>query len=213
MTTAKMRFLERVHELPGGALLVFAIKQGWAAVFGCLLVGAIVFTRFVDLPWLARYDWLFLFAIVTQIGLVATKLEQPHEMLTILIFHLVGLAMEVFKTSALIGSWTYPGASIFHVAAVPLFSGFMYAAVGSYIARAWRVLNLEFTNYPKRLYTVLLDAAIYINFFSHHFVPDIRLGLFAAVIILYYRTSVYYTSNIRRHHMPLIIGFGLIALF
>lgn len=213
MATAKMRFLERIHRLPGGALLVFAIKQGWAAVFGGLLVGAIIFTKFVDLPWLARYDWLFLFAIVTQIGLVATKLEKPHEMLTILIFHLVGLGMEVFKTSALIGSWTYPEASIFHVGNVPLFSGFMYAAVGSYIARAWRVLHLEFVNYPNRLYTVLLAAAIYFNFFSHHFAPDIRIGLFAAVILLYRKTVVRYTSNVRRHHMPLLVGFGLVALF
>ena len=157
MSTSKTQFLAHVHQLPAGSLFVFAIKQGWAAIFGCLLVFAIIFTGYVDLPWLARYDWLFLFAIFTQVMLVATKLEKPHEMLTILIFHLVGLAMEVFKTSAIIGSWSYPGEAYFHVGAVPLFSGFMYAAVGSYIARAWRVLDLEFTRYPHRMFTFFLS--------------------------------------------------------
>lgn len=44
---------------------------------------------------------------------------------------------------------------------VPLFSGFMYAAVGSYIARSWRTMNLSFSHYPSRMLTVLLAVAIY----------------------------------------------------
>ena len=45
--------------------------------------------------------------------------------------------MEVFKTA--IGSWIYPEAVFLRIGGVPLFSGFMYAAVGSYIARIWRI--------------------------------------------------------------------------
>ena len=37
--------------------------------------------------------------------------------------------MEVFKTEA--GSWTYPEDNLLRIGGVPLFSGFMYAAVGS----------------------------------------------------------------------------------
>lgn len=213
MQTSRQRFLNKVQALPLGTVLIFGIKQAWAALFGGLLLSAIILTKFIGLPWLERYDWLFVIAIAVQIGMLAFRLERPREVLTILIFHLVGLGMEVYKTSSLIGSWQYPDAAFFHVAGVPLFSGFMYAAVGSYIARAWRVLALDFSHYPRRLYTLLLALAIYVNFFSHHFAPDIRWLLFALTALLYGRTIVSFRLNQRPHRMPLLIGFVLIALF
>lgn len=213
MQTKRQRFLDRIQALPLGSFLVFGIKQAWAALFGGLLLGAIILTKLVELPWLGRYDWLFIIAIIIQIGMLAFRLEQPREVLTILVFHLVGLAMEVYKTSNLIGSWQYPETAFFHVAGVPLFSGFMYAAVGSYIARAWRVLELEFSGYPRRLYTLLLAVAIYVNFFSHHFAPDLRWLLFAVTALLYGRTIVAYRLNSHIHRMPILLGFVLIASF
>jgi uncharacterized membrane protein YoaT (DUF817 family) len=33
-------------------------------------------------------------------------------------------------------------------AGVPMFSGFMYASVGSHIARIWRIQHLRFEDYP-----------------------------------------------------------------
>lgn len=209
----KHLFLTKVRRLPAGGLLAFGIRQAWAALFGGLMIGAIVLTAYVHLPWLARYDWLFLFAIAIQLGMLAAKLEKPHEVLTILLFHLVGLGMELFKTSAQIGSWSYPEEAFFKIGNVPLFSGFMYAAVGSYMARAWRVLNLSFTPYPKRSLTLLLAGAIYLNFFTHHYTYDFRLFLFAAVLLLFGRTAVSYTVNAKTRRMPLVVGFGLVALF
>lgn len=213
MQTSKQHALDQIESWPLGRFWVFVVKQAWAAIFGGLLLSAILFTHFVELPWLARADWLFLFAIFTQLLLLATRLEQPHEVLTILVFHLVGLGMEVFKTSHLIGSWSYQGDAFFHVGSVPLYSGFMYAAVGSYIARAWRVLDLEFIRYPKRLYTILFAVAVYVNFFSHHFAPDIRVVLFVASLLIYGRTWVTYRLATTTHKMPLLIGFTLIAFF
>jgi uncharacterized membrane protein YoaT (DUF817 family) len=210
-----MRFhhlARQIEALPGGALWLFFIKQAWAALFGGLLLVAIIVTQYVDLPWLARYDWLFLFAIAIQIFMLLTKLEKPHEVITILLFHFVGLGMEVFKTSPDIGSWSYPGTAFFHLAHVPLFSGFMYAAVGSYIARAWRVSRLKFTHHPRRIWTFLLAVAIYANFFTHHYIYDFRYVLFMAVLVLFGRTRVYFTMYEKTRHMPLVVGFGLIAL-
>ena len=209
----KRQFLRNVRRLPGGALWAFAIRQAWAALFGGLMLAAIIFTKYVDLPWLARYDWLFIFAIFIQAFMLVTKLEKPHEVITIFLFHLVGLGMELFKTSSAIGSWSYPGDAFFHAGNVPLFSGFMYAAVGSYIARSWRVLNLLFRPYPRRRFTVLLALAIYVNFFTHHYVYDFRYVLFAAVLLLYGRTWVGYSINEKVRRMPLVVGFVLIALF
>lgn len=206
------RFLSRIHELPGGPLWVFLIKQAWAALFGGLMLGAIIATHYVELPWLARYDWLFVWAIAVQIGMLAFRLEQPREVIAIVLFHLVGLGMELFKTSSNIGSWTYPEESTIRLLTVPLFSGFMYAAVGSYITRAWRVLYLRFANYPDRWLTALLALLIYVNFFTHHYIYDIRYFLFAGVVMLYLKTRVHFRLYRREYSMPLLLGFVLIAL-
>lgn len=194
-----------------GWLLAFGLKQAWSSIFGITLVGALLLTLVVDLPWLPRYDWLFIIAVLSQFVLVVTRLERPREVLTIVVFHLTGLGMELFKTSQTIGSWSYPGDAHIRLLTVPLFSGFMYAAVGSYIARSWRVLHLRFTPYPARRATLLLAVLIYINFFSHHFIPDFRLGLFVLVLVLYSKTWVYYRVLDTPRRMPLIVGFGLIA--
>jgi len=211
MITNGRHLLQYIHNLPGGALWVFMIKQAWAALFGGLLLAAIIFTRFVELPWLARYDWLFIWAVLVQICMLVFRLENPREVIAIVLFHLVGLGMELFKTSGNIGSWVYPEESVIRLLTVPLFSGFMYAAVGSYIARAWRVLHLRFTRYPNRLFTILLALFIYINFFTHHYTYDIRYFLFAGVALLYGRSRVYFRPHQREYSMPLIMGFILVA--
>ncbi len=208
----KSEFLSRIERWPLGHLWTFAIKQAWAALFGGLMLLAIIVTKYIDLPLLARYDWLFVMAIAIQGLMLLTKLEKPHEVITIILFHLVGLGMELFKTSSQINSWSYPGEAFFHLGNVPLFSGFMYAAVGSYMARAWRVLNLEFSHYPKRVLTCLLGTAIYINFFTHHYIFDARYILFVAMVLIYGRVTVSYRINTKTRHMPLLVGFALIAL-
>lgn len=205
--------LAKLRTLPAASLWIFGLKQAWCALFGGLMLGAVILTKFIGLPGLARYDWLFVFAIAIQIFLLLTKLEKPHEVLTIICFHLVGLGMEVFKTSGSIGSWSYPGNAFFHLGNVPLFSGFMYAAVGSYIARSWRVFHLQFKPYPPRWVTVVLGTAIYINFFTHHFIYDFRLFLFAGLIALYFRTTVYFANNQKIRRMPLLLGLVLISFF
>lgn len=208
---ASGQWIRRLRALPGGALWVFAIKQAWAALFGGVLLIAIIVTNYVQLPWFARYDWLFIVAVLTQIGMVAFRLERPREVVTIVAFHLIGLGMELFKTSSGIGSWSYPEESVIRLGAVPLFSGFMYGAVGSYISRSWRVMRLRFTGYPPRLWTAVLAILIYVNFFTHHFIVDIRILLFLLVVLLYWRTKVFYVLVRSEHSMPMLVAFALIA--
>ena len=193
--------------------VLFGFKQGWACLFGGLMLALLLATHFLypENAALHRYDFLTLSAIAIQAAMLAFRLETWAEAKVILIFHIVGTVMELFKTAA--GSWIYPEASVLHIGAVPLFSGFMYAAVGSYIARVWRIFDFGFTNYPARWATWLLAAAIYINFFAHHWLPDIRMLLFAATILLFWRTRVHF-RNWRDHRwMPLLLGFLLVALF
>jgi len=160
---------------------------------------------------LHRYDFLTLSAVMIQIAMLALRLESPREALVICAFHLIGTIMELFKTHA--GSWVYPEASLLHIGAVPLFSGFMYAAVGSYIARVWRIFDFGFSRYPPVWATVLLASAIYVNFFAHHWLPDVRIALFVAAILLFGRTWIWFTPWREPRRMPLLLGFFLVALF
>lgn len=192
--------------------VLFVLKQGWACLFGGLLLAAILATRLFWQPdWpLHRYDALFLFAILTQAVFLWRGLETWEEARVILLFHLTGTAMEWFKVGA--GSWAYPEAGLFKLMGVPLFSGFMYASVGSYIARVIRIFDMRFAPYPPFWATVLLAGAIYVNFFAHHFLPDIRYGLFAATVLLYARTRIWFRIHDRHWWMPLPVAAFLSAL-
>ena len=196
-------------------LVMFILKQGWACLFGGLLLAAIIATKLIWQPdWpVHRYDALFLFAIATQAIFLWIKLETWEEARVILLFHLTGTAMEWFKVDA--GSWAYPEAGIFKLMGVPLFSGFMYAAVGSYMARVIRVFDMRFAPYPSFPLTVTLAAAIYVNFFAHHFLPDIRVALFLASIALYGRTRIWFRIHDRHWWMPLPVAalFSAFALW
>ena len=210
------RFFDRVtRPLPPALreLIMFALKEGWACLFGGAMVALMILTRLLwpDDAALGRYDLLFLSALLLQGLFLVLKLETWREALVILIFHLVGTLMELFKTSA--GSWTYPEEAFFRIGGVPLFSGFLYASVGSYMARVMRVLHLRFTNYPPLWMTVALGALIYANFFTHHFVPDIRLLLFLVALLLWGRCWVIFTVDRESRRMPLLVGFALTAFF
>jgi uncharacterized membrane protein YoaT (DUF817 family) len=119
--------------------------------------------------------------------------------------------MELFKTH--FGSWVYPEPSLLRIGGVPLFSGFMYAAVGSYLARVSRIFDFRFSHYPNQFLAGLVAVAIYINFFAHHWLPDVRLVLFAAIGLLFWRTRVHFLNWRTHRWMPLLLGWFLVALF
>ncbi|HVY89599.1 MAG TPA: DUF817 domain-containing protein [Hyphomonadaceae bacterium] len=191
----------------------FGIKQGWCCLFGGLMLALLAGT-FLAYPAnapLARYDFLTLAALLIQAGMLWTRLETWEEARVIFVFHVVGTVMEVFKTG--VGSWIYPEPSFLRIAGVPLFSGFMYASVGSFIARCWRLFSFRFTRFPPLWVQALLAASIYANFFAHHYIPDIRIGLFIASVLIYGPCMLYYRPDEKERPMPLVVGMVLVALF
>lgn len=193
--------------------LLFGFKQGWACLFGGLMLALLLGTHFFypQHAALARYDFLTLMALLIQLAMLGFRLETWEEAKVILAFHVVGTVMELFKTSA--GSWLYPEPSLLRIGGVPLFSGFMYAAVGSYIARVWRIFDFRYSGYPRPVLAGLLALAIYVNFFAHHWLPDIRLALFAAMGLLFWRTRIWFRVWRQDRWMPLLLGWFLVALF
>jgi uncharacterized membrane protein YoaT (DUF817 family) len=193
--------------------VVFGLKQGWACIFGAALLAVLLAARlwYPDGAGLARNDFLTLAAVVIQVLMVVFRLETLKELRVIILFHLVGTMMELFKTD--VGSWSYEAEGVLRIGAVPLFSGFMYAAVGSYMVRVYRLFDLRFAGYPRRWITAVLAAAVYVNFFSHHYIWDARWVLLAAVVVVFGRCVMHFRVFRKKFRMPLVIAFLLVALF
>lgn len=159
---------------------------------------------------LARYDALFLVALVLQIGFLALHIESPSEARALAGFGVLGLGLELFKVSA--GSWAYVESGFFMLGGVPLFVAFAYAAVASAMMRMLRLFEMRFAPFPPIWALGVLAAAIYLNFFTLHYVVDIRLGLFAATVLLFGRTWIWFRVGGRQFRMPMLLSLFLTAL-
>lgn len=198
---------------PIAELVMFTFKQAWACLFGALMLAGLIAS---DLIWqetwtIARYDALVIYAITLQALFLIFKLETLAEARVILLFHLTGTAMEIFKVN--VGSWAYPEPAILKLWGVPLFSGFMYASVGSFIARVIRIFDMRFAPYPPLWMSFALGTAIYLNFFTHHYIWDLRYVLFALTIILFIRTRVWFKIAETDFWMPLPLAALLTSFF
>jgi uncharacterized membrane protein YoaT (DUF817 family) len=160
---------------------------------------------------MARYDALVFYALGLQLLFLILRLETLAEARVILLFHLTGTAMEIFKIE--MGSWSYPEPGLIRAFGVPLFSGFMYASVGSYMVRVIRIFELRFAPFPPYWQVLALALAIYGNFFAHHFLPDVRLGLFAATVVIFRRTRIWFYVHHQPRWMPLPVAALLSSVF
>ena len=140
----------------------FGLKQARAAIFSGSFLAILFVSNYVPLFGLARNDFLFVAAVLIQVIMYLTRLETKDEVKVIFLFHIIGLVLELYKTSPEVGSWSYPQEGLFMIVTVPLYSGFMYAAIGSYISQAWKIFKLELTNYKHYLISVALCLLIYI---------------------------------------------------
>lgn len=190
---------------------MFGIKEARACLFAGLFFCALFLSHKLKGFGVPRYDLLLLIALAIQVWMLHAKLETWDEFRAILVFHMIGLALEIFKTS--MGSWSYPEFAHTKVFGVPLYSGFMYAAVGSYMIQAWRLLDLRIERHPPYWMAGLIAIAIYANFFTHHFIGDYRWYLIALACGLYARTTVVFRPYDRERRMPLALAFALIGFF
>lgn len=192
-------------------LMYFGREQALSCVFPVVIFGSLALTQIIPLPLLPRYDWLLLIFLLMQWWMVHSGLETKDELKVITLFHLIGLALEIFKVN--MGSWSYPEEGYMKILGVPLYSGFMYASVASYLCQAWRRLDVQLVKWPPFLLVVPLAAAIYLNFFVHHFWIDIRWWLSGLVLVVFWRSWVTYEVNGSRYRMPIALSFTLIGFF
>lgn len=193
--------------------LWFGLKEARACLFVVLFFSAVFTVPQAGLFGIPRYDVLLFIALAIQAWMVLTKLESLDELKAITLFHLIGLGLEIFKTSDSIRSWSYPDEGWFKVFGVPLFSGFMYAGVGSYLIQAWRLLDVRIRHYPPYWMATCVAVLIYANFFSHHFIMDFRWYIAALVMGLYARSVAVFRPLDRDRRMPLLTSFVLTGFF
>lgn len=193
--------------------LYFGAKEARACLFAGLFFAAVFMMPRAGVWGVPRYDALLIVALAIQAWMLWARLETLDELKAICLFHLIGFGLEVFKTSAGIQSWSYPDFAYTKLFGVPLFSGFMYAAVGSYIIQAWRLFDLRIRHHPPYWMAWMVAIAIYANFFTHHFIGDYRWYLAACVLGLYARSTVIFRPFDRNRRMPLLVAFILIGFF
>lgn len=193
--------------------LFFGIKEARACLFAGLFFLSVFAVPRGGVFGVPRYDILLLIALAIQAWMVWAGLETLDELKAICLFHIVGFALEVFKTSGNIGSWSYPDFAYSKVLGVPLFSGFMYAAVGSYVIQAWRLFDLRIRHHPPYWMAAIVAMSIYANFFTHHFIGDYRWYIAAVTLGLYARAMVIFRPLDRDRRMPLLLSFLFIGFF
>ncbi len=192
-------------------LSAFAFKQMLSCFFPACIFCFLVLSKLVHISFLPRYDFLLILCIGMQAFMYFTKMESGNELLIITMFHVLGIIMEIYKVQK--GSWYYPEFAYTKFYGVPLYSGFMYASVGSYVCQAWRWFDLKIENWPGIVLAAFIAMAIYLNFFTHHYFYDFRWVITVLLITVFRKTKVLFNTNNVVRKMPLVFSFLLIGFF
>ena len=192
-------------------VMTFGLKEILSCVFPVFIFLILFISKTVTIPYIPRYDFLLLACLLMQWLMYKYKLESGQELLVITMFHILGLSLEIFKVYK--GSWSYGEMAYTKIYNVPLYSGFMYASVGSYVCQAWRWFDLKVLNWPATWQAFSISLLIYFNFFTHHYFFDFRWIITALLVIIFWKTKVLFTTNNQTRKMPLVISFLLIGFF
>ena len=192
-------------------LLHFGYHQAMSCIFPVAIFITLALTRVIEIPFLYRYDAILLILLGVQFLMYRSGLESIDEIKVICIFHVIGLVLEIYKVW--MGSWAYPEPGYTKLFGVPLYSGFMYASVASFMCQIWRRLRMDMTGWPGLIPSLLLGGAIYLNFFTHHFIADFRWWLTVLVFIVFWKTWIIYRVRTVTYRMPLTLAFIIVGFF
>jgi uncharacterized membrane protein YoaT (DUF817 family) len=197
----------------GGAaiMLEFVWQESLCCLFAFAVLGLLFLSRLVQVPGIPRYDLIFLMCLAIQFVMIKSRMETPDEAKTIAMFHVIGLGLELFKVNA--GSWSYPEAGYLKIGGVPLFSGFMYASVGSYVVQAWKRLDLKMSHWPSNRAVIIAAALTYGNFFTNHYMADFRWPIIGLLCWIFRKVWVSFRIADWRGRMPLLSSFICIGSF
>ena len=191
--------------------ILLVAKFSYASLFGAMLLLGLIVKRWVwSTDWaIARYDALLIYALALQAVMLLLRMETWAEMRVIFLFHLTGTAMEMFKVN--MGSCPIRRLGFSNSAMCHCFLD-LCASVGSFITRAIHVCDMRFAPFAPKWMLFALAGLIYINFFTHHFIPDLRYALIVASLVLFWRTRIWFPF-IRHVYWPMPLSAGLSSFF
>lgn len=192
-------------------LMAFTYKNAISCIFPVFIFGMLAVSRMFDNSIIPRYDFLLIVCVLAQIVLFLSGIESRREVAVIFIFHGLGVLLELHKVN--VGSWSYPEEAFTKFAGVPLYSGFMYSSVASYICRAWENFDLKIVRWPHSALAIATGGIIYVNFFTNAFMADLRWYTIPVLFIVFWRTKVQFNSNGIVRQMPMLLSFVLIGFF
>jgi uncharacterized membrane protein YoaT (DUF817 family) len=194
-------------------LFKFAKIQAMCCIFPLAVFSILAITSVIHIPYIPRYDLIFILLLLVQILMVKLKLETTEELKIICLFHILGLLLEIFKVN-ISHSWAYPEASYLKIFNVPFYSGFMYASVGSYVVQAWKKLKLNVEHWPSLGLSFTLSFVLYLNFFTNYFIYDFRYFIILAIIVVFWRAQfIFSIDESTTHKMKALLSFSLIGFF
>lgn len=192
-------------------LTAFGYKEAISCLFPVFIFLMLALTKLVSVPYIPRYDLLLLACLAMQWFMYSLGIESKKEVLIVCCFHFLGVAMEIFKVSQ--GAWLYPEEAYSKFMGVPLYSGFMYASVASYICQAWKHFKIRLDFWPSTSQSSCFAVVIYGNFYSNAFVPDLRFVIILLLLLCFWKTRVSFETNGIIRRMPMLLGFVLISFF
>lgn len=197
-----------IYQNPCIEFLLFGFKQLIGITFGLSLVLGFILTAGSSY----RYDILFVYALIVQFILFKIGFESKRDILVVTCFHLIGLSMELIEVG-INHSWAYTSSGFFYIASVPIFTGFMYASVGSYMAKEFRLMRIEVTDMPSSRFLIIFSIAIYANFILNNHIYDFRYLLLVITVIVYSRAKLKFTPSVKAYKFNLPLAFLLIGFF
>lgn len=150
--------------------------------------------------------------MIVQVCLYKFGFETKRDILVVTIFHLIGLSMELIEVG-INHSWAYTSSGIFYIASVPIFTGFMYACVGSYMAKEFKLLELKVSSMPSNKFIVIFSIAIYANFILNNHIYDFRYVLLVIMFVVYNRANLTFKPLLKSYRFNLPLSFLLIGFF
>ncbi|KLV18829.1 DUF817 domain-containing protein [Bacillus altitudinis] len=192
-------------------LFHFAYLQAISCLFPVMIFTALALSKIVSIPFLPRYDVILLLCLIAQLLMLMLRLETLTELRVICLFHVIGIGLEIYKVH--MGSWSYPEEAYTKIFGVPLYSGFMYASVASYIYQALTRLRVKVNAWPHPYLSIGISLCIYLNFFTHHWIYDLRWWLTLLLVVVFRKTTVSFQVGSSTFRMPLVISFLLIGFF
>ncbi len=190
----------------------FIVKQLKSVTFGFTILSLIIITNYFNPTSFYRFDLLLFVVIAIQTLMIFFKLETKKELLAITMFHILGVLMEIVKVN-FHHMWSYNEPAIFMIMGVPIFSGFMYASVGSYIVQSIKNLKLNLLNYPSKYWVITLAFLIYLNFLINKLFFDFRILILVFLLVLFYKTYFIFELRKKLFKMHFLLSFFLISIF